>query len=191
LPKFIFDFISGGAGNERALKKNISDLDAISLRPFIPDSAGVFNPNKSIFGQPYSLPFGIAPIGLASAVYPKAELVLADCALRHNIPFILSAAANVSIDEVVKTTGYPPWFQLYIPKETQIMDRLIQSAKNNNCPVLVVTVDTAVPGIRLRDLKNQLTIPFKPSFTNLSDMLCNPHWLLKQLLAKKNRVSKF
>ena len=185
LPKFVFDYIAGGAGNESSLKRNILDLDSITLRPQVPKSAVLFKPSISIFGQKYSFPFGIAPIGLASAVYPKAELVLAECASRHQVPFILSAAANVTIDEVVKTAGKAPWFQLYIPKENQIMDRLIQNAKDHCCQVLVVTVDTTVPGIRLRDVKNKLTMPLKLSLTNLFQMSCKPKWLFNQLLEKK------
>ncbi|MES2825585.1 MAG: alpha-hydroxy acid oxidase [Pseudomonadota bacterium] len=183
LPKFVFDFIDGGSGDEEAVQANVNSFKKIKLIPFVRFASGNTNLSSQVLGLNYSAPFGVAPLGLCGLVDPNAEITLAKVASKYNVPYVISAASNQSISSIVKATGIPPWFQLYIPKATAQLDNLLKKAERNSCPVLVVTVDTPVPGRRLRDLHNGLKLPYKLNFANVIEAIKHPLWTKNRLLA--------
>lgn len=191
LPKFVFDFIDGGAGSEKALRSNVESFEKIRLVPFLRSKSGSTNLGSEVLGQSYSAPFGVAPLGLCGLIHPDADLMLAKVAARYNVPYTISAASNHSVDDIVKTTNIPPWFQLYIPKMPSQLDNLLKIAKKSSCPVLVVTVDTSVPGRRLRDLNNSLKLPYKLNYANVVEALKHPKWTKRRLLAGKIAFPNF
>lgn len=191
LPKFVFDFIDGGSGDEEAVKTNVSSFKKVKLIPFVKLTSSNTNLNSQVLGLNYSAPFGIAPLGLCGLIHPTADITLAKAAAKYNVPYIISAASNQSIDSIVKATGVPPWFQLYIPKAQTQLDNLLQKAERNNCPVLVVTLDTSVPGRRLRDLHNGLKLPYKLNYANIVEAMKHPFWTKNRLLAGKITFPNF
>ena len=185
LPKFVFDFIDGGSGNEDSLTRNSLAFNNIHLLPSIKNTKEAFVFHTEILGLDYAAPFGIAPLGLCGLVDPNAELILAKAAAKYRIPYTISSATNISLERIVKASGVAPWFQLYIPRLDSQLDVLLQLAENQSCPVLVVTTDTPVPGRRLRDLRNGLKIPYQLSYANVVESLLSPRWTAKRLLAGK------
>lgn len=185
IPKFVFDFIEGGAGNEEAVKSNTQSFKKFKLVPAIRSDSSAATMDYSVLGLNYSAPFGVAPLGLCGLVNRNAEIILAKAAAKYNVPYIFSAASNTSIVEVVNASGIPPWFQLYIPQNSELVDHLLEKAGSVGCPVLVVTVDTAIAGRRLRDLHNKLQLPFRPSLSNILEVAMHPLWALNQGLNGK------
>ncbi len=191
LPRFVFDFIDGGSGNENVLRSNVDSFKDIKLIPFVRSKWGDTSLDSEIMGLKYSAPFGVAPLGLCGLVHPDADITLAKAAAKYNVPYIISAASNHSICNVVKAASTPPWFQLYIPKMPSQLDKLLEKAEKNGCPVLVVTVDTSVPGRRLRDLNNGLKLPYRLNYANVVEALKHPAWTKNRLLAGKITFPNF
>ncbi|RLP53232.1 MAG: alpha-hydroxy-acid oxidizing protein [Ketobacter sp.] len=183
LPRFVYDFMEGGSGNERATQENTNAFSEIQLVPRIPDCSNQVSLKTEILGTDYSYPFGISPIGLPGLVHPKAEVIFAKMANKYDVPYVFSSVSNESLDKVTQLSQRAPWFQLYIPKSNSVLSNLLETAENNRCPVLVITVDTLKPGRRIRDLKNGLKLPFRLSFKNILDIASHPTWAARRLLS--------
>lgn len=185
LPKFVMEFLDGGSGDEYALKANVDNFGKVNLVPVLNEQTQASSLDCHVLGHKYSAPFGIAPMGLCGLIHPKAELIFARLAARFNIPYVLSSASNISIGEIVDQVGVAPWFQLYIPKAKSQLDVLLDLANKNECPVLVITVDVPVPGIRWRDRKNGLSLPYKLNMNNLVQSALHPKWTFRHIRAGK------
>jgi isopentenyl diphosphate isomerase/L-lactate dehydrogenase-like FMN-dependent dehydrogenase len=176
LPAKVFDFIDGGAGDELALARNREAFRAITVVPRVGIDTRHVTLQARIAGVDADAPFGIAPLGLTGLVHPQADRILARAAARANLPFVLSACASTSIEDVAAAAGTPPWFQFYMPKSGAWRESIQRIAKAG-CPVLVLTMDAAAPGKRLRDTRNGLRLPLRPG---LRDWLRHPRWCRSQ-----------
>lgn len=182
LPRFVCDFIDGGAEGEAAIARNRAAFDRAVVTPRIgrrPRPACA----ADLFGELYSAPFGIAPIGLADLVAPKADLALARAARAADIPYITSAAAGTDVATLAQATGRIPWFQLYMPRDPAVSEAMLKRVAEAGVTILVVTLDVPIPGRRLRDLRNGLTLPLRPGSRLFWQMLARPGWLVARLLA--------
>jgi isopentenyl diphosphate isomerase/L-lactate dehydrogenase-like FMN-dependent dehydrogenase len=183
LPGYVFDFIEGGAGAERARARNETAFAEVELVPRLGARSAELDLSTHCLGQPFDTPVGIAPLGLGGLVHPEADLMLARVAARCRIPFVLSATSNTPIERICRELGSAPWFQFYAPRSPVAAAALLDRADGAGCPVLVVTADVAAPGKRLRDLRNGLQLPLRPSLRNLSMTLRHPRWALRRLAA--------
>ena len=93
------------------------------------------------------------------------------------MPFTLSTVGVCTIDEIAKA-AQPPWFQLYMMRDRGFMEHVLQVASEGGCPVLVFTVDLAVPGARYRDTRNgMIATTAAQRFSQTLDGLAHPSWL--------------
>jgi len=155
LPRFLFDYVDGGANAETTLRANVADLQAVPLRQRI--LAGTDHPDLStiLFGQQCALPLALAPIGLAGMYARRGETQAARAAKAAGVPFTLSTVSVCAIEEVAKAAS-PFWFQLYMIRDRGLMRALLAQAKAAGCTTLVFTVDMPVAGIRYRDYRSGL-----------------------------------
>ena len=182
LPKFSYDYVDGGSGAGIGLKRNRKALDAVTLTPrYITDWKTV-EMGVELFGEKYSRPFGIAPMGLASLQYPRAELEFARAGRKVNIPTSLSTACTVDIEDFGALAGDNGWFQLYPPKSQEINDDLIDRAHNSGFKALMVTVDVPARGWRPRDMYNGLALPPRITLESLFNSAIRPRWSLSTLI---------
>ena len=124
VPRFAFEYLDGGCNEDVNLHRNRSDLQSVELRPrYLVDE---FSPQMEtvLFGQTYSAPFGIAPIGLQGLVWPGAAQILAKAAHASGIPFVLSTVSTSSIEDIAESTEGRYWFQLYHPTRIELRDAL-------------------------------------------------------------------
>lgn len=156
LPRFLFDYIDGGAGDETTQAANVEDLAKISLPQRV--LTGVSNPKleTTLLGQTWRLPFGFGPVGLAGMYRRRGERGAAAAARKAGIPFCLSTVSVCTIRETVEVGG-PVWFQLYMMRDRGFMADLLAQAAAEGCETLVFTVDMPTPGLRYRDYKSGLT----------------------------------
>ncbi len=183
LPRLAFDFVDGGAGQELALHRNTAAFEELTLTPRIGNDPSQLSLQTELLGMQFAAPFGIAPMGLCGLIHPRADLCFAKAAAQCNLPYILSATASTSIEEITSACGSAPWFQLYTPKSAVHTEQLLTRVERAGAPVLIITLDTAAPGLRLRDLRNGLRVPFTPSASNLLDIARHPAWLVRRLMA--------
>ena len=183
LPRFIFDFIDGGAETETNLRKNRQAFESIELLPRYLVDVSQPSTELSLFGQRYATPLGISAMGMLNIVWPGADLICARLAAAERIPHMLSTAASTSIEQVAEAANGYAWFQLYVTNQPRLCDELVGRAAAAGYDVMVVTVDTPVAGKRDRDVRNQLRFPppLTPSF--LSDLALHPGWAAATLRA--------
>ena len=183
LPRFVFDFVAGGSGQEHALRNNANALADVRFAPRV--LSGVTAPSTSVkvLGKTYAAPIGIAPIGMLGLVREGAETMLARAAKIHNIPMILSTAATQTIEKVAQAAGDNFWFQYYPTQSQSLNDSLIERARAVGCQTLMLTVDTPVPGRRLRDLRNGLQIPPRLTRKTIGQLALRPRWAIARALA--------
>ena len=178
IPKLAFDYLSGGAGEEHNIERNQFSFKNILFCPEYIRSLSERKQTVELFGQTYDGPIGISPVGLGNLIWPEADTILAEMAQRRNIPYILSAVGTTTIEEVAETAPDNAWFQLYVPEEEYICFELIRRAQESGIKVLVVTVDIPYPAKRLRDWRNDFSLPFKIKPSVIWDVLRKPRWAL-------------
>ena len=181
LPKFSLDYVEGGSGLEVGLKRNRDALDATTITPKYINGWPALDTEVNLFGRKFSLPFGIAPMGLASLQWPKAELIFAEAAKNANIPVGLSTSCTVAIEEFGAVASGHGWFQLYPPQDEEINDDLLSRAERSGLEVLMVTVDVPARGWRPRDMYNGLSLPPRVTAASLYHAACRPRWSLATL----------
>lgn len=177
LPRFVFDYIDGGAEDEAGLARNVDAWRGLQLVPrYLVDVSRV-EQSTMLFGQCQASAFGIGPTGLAGFARPGADLMLARAAAQAGIPFVLSGAGTASVEAVARAVQAPFWYQLYVSRDAAITADLIRRAREAGVETLMLTVDVPVHGKRERDIRNGFVPPVRPSPALLWDMLCHPRWL--------------
>ncbi len=156
LPRFLFDYIDGGAYAGATLHHNVADLAAIALRQRVLRDVAAIDTAASWFGLPQRLPLALAPVGLAGMYARRGEVQAARAAHAAGVPFCLSTLSVCGLAEVAAAVP-APWFQLYMMKDRGFMRDLMAQARDAGCPVLVFTVDLPVLGARYGDRRSGLT----------------------------------
>jgi len=156
LPKFLFEYIDGGSYAEVTLRRNVADLERIELRQRILRDVSNIDLSAEILGRRSSLPIALGPIGLAGMNARRGEVQAARAAERSGIPFTLSTVSACDLDEVVRGTTEPIWFQLYMIRDRGFLRELLAKASDRGCTALLFTVDMPVPGSRYRDYRSGL-----------------------------------
>lgn len=185
VPKFAFEYVDGGCNAEIALRKNTKDIRKLELIPYY---LRRYQPNTmetKLFGETYSAPFGVCPIGLQGLIWPRSAEILAQAAFAHNIPFILSTVTTAAIEDVAKLTEGKAWFQLYHPAEDKVTDDILERCHNSGIKTLVVLSDVPTFAYRPKEIKNGLAMPPRMTLSNIINILASPKWALQTLLAGK------
>ncbi|MFT4089603.1 MAG: FMN-dependent L-lactate dehydrogenase LldD [Asticcacaulis sp.] len=157
LPRFLFDYLDGGAYAEYTLGRNVSDLSEIALRQRVLKNVADLSLETEWFGEKINMPVGLGPVGLGGMYRRRGEQQAARAAKKANIPYILSTVSVCSIKEVTEATGAPIWFQLYVLKDRGFMKDALERAMALGSTKLVFTVDMPVPGARYRDLHSGMS----------------------------------
>jgi len=175
LPRFLFDYIDGGAYAEHTLRANSADLTGISLRQRILKNVETLSLETTLFNQPLSMPIILAPVGLTGMFARRGEVQAVKAAENKGIPLCLSTVSVCSIEEVSAQSQQPIWFQLYVLKDRGFMKNALERAKAAGVKNLVFAVDMPTPGARYRDAHSGMSGPFASSRRMLQAMT-KPDW---------------
>lgn len=180
LPRFVFDFVDGGAGDEHCMARNEADLQSLCLVPRVLRDTSTIDSSLTVFGQRWSAPIGIAPVGLCGLVRPGGEIAMAQAAANEGLPFVLSTASNSRLEAVRRSAPDAAlWMQLYVMQDRAIAEQIVRRARRESYQALVLTVDVPVGGNRERDLRNGFKVPLRPTAAMLLDLLRHPRWLMR------------
>ncbi len=192
LPRAVFDFIDGAADDELTLGWNASDFDALAWCPRVLVDVTQRDSSATILGIRSKLPLIVAPTGLASLVWPRADALLAQAAYASGVPFTISTSSSVRMEEIRRDAPEARlWFQVYLYKDRDLVRSLIARARAIGCEALVLTVDVPLLGRRLRDRKNRFTVPLRPTGRLLWDLLRCPGWSAQILRHGVPRMQNF
>jgi isopentenyl diphosphate isomerase/L-lactate dehydrogenase-like FMN-dependent dehydrogenase len=154
LPRVVFDYIDGGAEDEVTLRANTRIYEEVMLRPRGAVAITDCDLATTVLGTRLALPFILAPVGSSRLFWPRGEVVAARAAANAGTAYALSTLAGSSIEEVRGASRGPLWYQLYLVGGRDVAKKAIARARAAGYSALVVTIDTAVAGLRERDLRN-------------------------------------
>lgn len=177
LPRFLFDYIDGGAYAEYTLKRNVTDLSEVALRQRVLKDMSQLDLSTEIFGEKLSMPLALSPVGLTGMYARRGEVQAARAADKKGIPFTLSTVSVCPIEEVVPAISRPMWFQLYVLKDRGFMQNVLERAKAQGVSTLVFTVDMPVPGARYRDMHSGMSGP-NAVMRRYLQATWHPHWAI-------------
>src|SRR6201996_458996 len=184
IPRAIFDYDDGGSYDERTIRRNAADLDAMTFRQRVMVDMSKVSLSTTFLGSPLSMPLGIGPTGLAGLFHADGEILGARAAAACGIPFCLSTMSICSIEDVREATKQPFWFQQYLMRDRAFNQELIDRAAAARCSALMLTLDLQVIGERRRDPRNGLTIPPRLTLRNAFDMARRPRWAMGVLFGR-------
>lgn len=181
LPHVVFDYLEGGADDEATLAANTGSWRAHRWRPRSLTDVSEVETTVQLCGTEWTLPFGLAPTGYSLLAHPGGESAAARAAALAGIPYAVSNVATTSVTNVLDAAravapAAEVWTQLYLCRDREVSWRYLDLAQQAGSQVLLVSVDTAVAGNRVRDLHNGLTIPPRVSWGNLADIARRPSY---------------
>jgi L-lactate dehydrogenase (cytochrome) len=182
VPRMFYDYADSGSWTESTYRANEADFDRLLFRQRVAVNMEPRSTRAKMLGQDVAMPVAIAPTGLTGMQHADGEILAAKAAKKAGIPFTLSTMSICSIEDVAEATGgHPFWFQLYVMRDREFIERLIDRAKAAKCSALVLTLDLQILGQRHKDLKNGLSAPPKLTFGNIVNMMTKPRWCLGML----------
>ncbi len=183
--KAIFDYVDRGSYDERTLRANRADLEALQFRQRVGIDVDRRSTRTTMAGHEAAMPVAIAPVGLSGLNWADGEILGARAAAKFGIPFTLSTMSICSIEDVAGAVTKPFWFQLYVMRDRGFAASLIERAKAAKCSALVLTLDLQIQGQRHRDLKNGLAVPPRLTLGTFLDVVTKPGWALNVLSGRR------
>ncbi|MGB3291251.1 MAG: alpha-hydroxy acid oxidase [Burkholderiaceae bacterium] len=185
VPRMFYDYADSGSWTEDTYRSNETDFHKLKFRQRVAVDIEKRSYRSSMIGIDVAMPVAIAPTGLTGMQHADGEILGAKAAEKFGIPFTLSTMSICSIEDIAAHTRQRFWFQLYVMRDRDFMERLIDRAKAANCSALVLTLDLQVLGQRHKDIKNGLSTPPKPTLANLINLATKPRWCMNMLNTKR------
>lgn len=190
VPRFVWEYLDSATGDEASKHANPQALDQVTLVPRVL-SVQTANLTTRLIGRDWSLPFGIAPVGMSGLIWPGAEVALAQAATKANIPYSLSTVAAATPEIVGPHTDGRGWFQLYPPRDPAIRRDMLARAKDSGFNTLILTADVGTPSRRERQRRARLTNPMRLTPNIVAEAALAPAWSLATLRAGVPRLRTF
>jgi L-lactate dehydrogenase (cytochrome) len=180
-PKMFYDYAESGSYTEQTFRDNTADFAKIRLRQRVARDLTGRSTASTMIGTSIAMPVALAPVGSTGMQRPDGEIKAARAAAAFGVPFTLSTMSVCSIEDVAEHSPAPFWFQLYVMKDEDFVDGIIERARKAKCSALVVTLDLQILGQRHKDLKNGLTTPPKLTLPNILNIMTKPQWAMEML----------
>ena len=184
LPRVVFDYIDGGADAEVTLRDNVKAYEQITFRPRGAVAIPSCDLKTSVLGHKLELPFILAPVGSTRLFYPNGEVLAARAAGKAGTAYVLSTLSGTPMEQVRAATNGPAWYQVYLCGGREASIQMLKRAKAAGFTALVVTIDTGVPGLRERDLRNGIKELLGRGIAGLpylGQMIARPGWVAGML----------
>ena len=177
VPKAVFDYVDGGANDELAYARSQEIYSKIEFKARVLRDVSVIDLKTKILGKESALPIIFAPTGYTRMMHYQGEVMVAKVCKENNLIYNLSTMGTTSSKEIgEQVPAVRRWFQLYLWRDREQSLKFIEEARAAGFEGLMLTVDTAVGGIKWRDMRNGLTVPPKIGFKTFFDMALKPKW---------------
>lgn len=181
VPRMFYDYADSGSYTESTYRANSEDFQRIKLRQRVAVNMEGRTTRTRMVGQETAMPVAIAPTGLTGMQHADGEILGARAAKAFGVPFTLSTMSICSLEDVSQHAGPGFWFQVYVMRDRDFIERLIDRAKAAGVSALQLTLDLQILGQRHKDIKNGLSTPPKPTVANLLNLATKPRWCLGML----------
>jgi L-lactate dehydrogenase (cytochrome) len=185
VPKMFYDYADSGSWTEGTYRANETDFDRLKLRQRVAVNLEGRSIRTTMVGHEVAMPVALAPVGLLGMQHADGEILAARAAQLFGVPFTLSTMSICSIEDVAASTTAPFWFQLYVMRDRDFIERLIDRARAARCSALVLTLDLQILGQRHKDIKNGLSAPPRFTAASLYQMMIRPGWCMAMLGTKR------
>jgi L-lactate dehydrogenase (cytochrome) len=175
-PRAVFDYTDGAAGEEVSLLRARKAYRRVEFQPTVLEDVSTVDLSTTILGRRASLPLVFAPTGFTRMMHTEGEPAVARVAARVGVPYALSTMGTTSIERLAAAADGRRWFQLYLWRDRSASRDFVVRAREAGYEALVLTVDTPIPGARLRDVRNGLTIPPSLSLRTMGEAALHPAW---------------
>ncbi|WP_448618490.1 alpha-hydroxy acid oxidase [Geodermatophilus sp. URMC 65] len=177
VPRAVFDYTDGGAGREVSLRRSRAAFDRVEFLPTVLRDVSSVDVSTTVLGRPAALPLVMAPTGFTRMMNHQGEPAVARAAARAGVPYALSTMGTTSPERLAaEAPEAHRWFQLYLWRDRAASTEIVRRAAGNGYEALVLTVDTPVGGLRLRDVRNGMTIPPALTARTILDGARHPSW---------------
>lgn len=185
VPRMFYDYAESGSYTESTFRENCSDFARIKLRQRVAVDMTGRSTATDMIGQPVRMPVALAPVGLTGMQSADGEIKAALAAKKFGVPFTLSTMSICSIEDVAAATQAPFWFQLYVMRDQEFLEAIIERARRAKCSALVLTLDLQILGQRHKDLKNGLSAPPRMTLPVMLDLATKWRWGLEMLQTRR------
>ena len=185
LPRVVFDFVDGGAEEERTLRRNEDAFAELPLLPRPLNGAGVRDQSVELFGERLDLPVLIGPTGMAGMLWPRGEAHAARAAKAAGTVYAMSHGSTIPIEDLAREPGGRLWMQVFVYRDRALTQSFIERAHAAGYGALVLTIDNQVLGQRERDVRNRFTVPLHLGPRTLLDFALHPGWTARTLLGPR------
>ena len=185
LPRAVYDFVEGGAGDEQTVDRNRQAFGRLLFRPKVLVDVSKREQATVVFGDRIETPVLLSPTGMAGLCWPKGEIEAARAAHEAGTIYTLSTHSSCSIEEVAAGAPGPLWFQLYVWQNRDLTRSFVERARAAGYRALLLTVDVPVISRRERDLRNGFTVPPRLTARNVLDTLRRVGWVRRVLLGPR------
>ncbi len=185
VPRMFYDYADSGSYTESTYRANSEDFQKIKLRQRVAVNMENRTTRTTMVGQEVAMPVAIAPTGLTGMQHADGEILGARAARAFGVPFTLSTMSICSIEDVAEHAGPGFWFQVYVMRDRDFVERLIDRARAAGVSALQVTLDLQILGQRHKDIRNGLSTPPRPTLANLLDLATKPRWCAGMLGTKR------
>ena len=176
-PRAVFDYTDGAAGEEVSRRRSREAYERVELLPEVLHDVSSVDTSTTLLGRRAALPLVFGPTGFTRMMHTEGEVAVARVAERVGIPYALSTMGTTSVEALAEAVpDAARWFQLYLWRDRGASKELVARVAEAGYDALVLTVDTAVPGARLRDVRNGLTIPPSLSLRTVAEAALHPAW---------------
>ncbi|RWR10900.1 alpha-hydroxy acid oxidase [Paenirhodobacter populi] len=180
-PKMFYDYCESGSYTEQTFRENTSDFAQIRLRQKVAVDMSGRTTEGTMLGRKVTMPLALSPVGMTGMQRADGEIKAARAAAKFGVPYTLSTMSICSIEDVHAASPEPFWFQLYVMKDAEFVDAIVERAKRAQCSALVLTLDLQILGQRHKDLKNGLSAPPRLTLPNIVNMATKVQWGLEML----------
>lgn len=182
VPRMFGDYVDSGSWTQSTHRRNEEDLQRIRFRQRVAVDIENRSTAATMIGEEVAMPVALAPTGLTGMQHADGEILAARA---FGVPFVLSTMSICSIEDVAAHAGKGFWFQLYVMRDRNFMQRLIDRAKAAECGALVVTLDLQIAGQRHKDIKNGLSVPPRPTVGNMLNLATKIRWCLAMMRTRR------
>jgi L-lactate dehydrogenase (cytochrome) len=181
-PRSVFDYVDGAAEEEITAARNIAAYRRVVFRPDALRSVADPDTSVEVLGRRLPVPLIFGPTGYTRMMHHHGEAAVARVAEHFGVPYALSTVSSTSIEDVRSAApGGDLWFQVYYTSNQKLNEELLGRAEEQGYSTVVLTVDTSVSGMRLRDVVNGLTIPPALTARTFLNMSRFPGWWFHKL----------
>jgi L-lactate dehydrogenase (cytochrome) len=186
VPRMFFQYADSGSWSQSTYHNNEKDFGKILFRQRVAVDMSNRSLSTTLAGQDVTMPVALAPIGMLGMQHANGEIHAARAAEKAGIPFTLSTMSIASIEDVAAHTEKPFWFQLYVMRDKDFAERLIDRAKAANCSALVLTLDLQILGQRHNDIRNGLSAPPRFTPSHVWQVMTRPRWALNMAATRRH-----